>query len=197
VVSGRAWSSQNSVSDPFCLHTLASGSSTPYASTSSGSYFTPYSDYDEDNETQFTKFHTFFNRATSCQNLWSSKDNRRQIILLEDLPNILHPKTQEDFHACLKGLTESPPSDNPIPVVIVISDAGMRGEARDERIAGGGGWGRNNDQVMDVRSVVSKDLLHGPYVTQISYVPSFHFQLSIPCRLIPIPPLASTPSLRR
>ncbi|KAF6752782.1 Rad17 cell cycle checkpoint protein-domain-containing protein [Ephemerocybe angulata] len=152
-------------------------SSNAYASTSSSAYFSPPRDYDEDAESQFTKFSTFFTRAASCRNLFShqtpsaSTTAQKQIILLEDLPNILHPKTQEEFHACLKGLTESPVGDPPIPVVIVISDAGIRGEARDERIAGGGGWGRGKEEVLDVRSVVSRDLLNGPYVTQIPFNP--------------------------
>ncbi|TEB29646.1 Rad17-domain-containing protein [Coprinellus micaceus] len=74
------------------------GEVTPNRSSS-----TPTSEtyFDDDSETQFTKFETFFNR---------------------------------------------------VPVVIVISDAGIRGEVRDERISGGGGWGRDKDQVMDVRT---------------------------------------------
>ncbi|KAJ3527217.1 hypothetical protein NMY22_g9870 [Coprinellus aureogranulatus] len=154
------------------------GEVTPSRNTpgsSSGSYFSPSQDFDDDSESQFTKFETFFNRATSCRNLFSTapsaSNRRKQIILLEDLPNILHPKIQAEFHACLEGLTESPLGDPPIPVVVVISDAGIRGEARDERISGGGGWGRDKDQVMDVRTVLPRDLLHGPYVTQISFNP--------------------------
>lgn len=46
----------------------------------------------------------------------------------------------------------------------------MRGEASDERIANGGGWGRDKDGVVDVRTVLSRDLLGGPYVTLIGYV---------------------------
>lgn len=74
---------------------------------------------------------------------------------------------QSNFHDCLRSLVESALPDPPVPVAIVISDTGLRGEARDERIAGGGGWGKDRDQVVDVRSVLPKELLHGPYVTQI------------------------------
>ena len=49
--------------------------------------------------------------------------------------------------------------------MIIISDAGMRGEASDERISAGSE--RNKIQVVDVRTVLSKDLLGGPYVTEI------------------------------
>ncbi|EAU86703.2 hypothetical protein CC1G_06464 [Coprinopsis cinerea okayama7 len=118
-----------------------------------------YQDYDSDSETLFTKFETFFNRAARCQGLAfsgpssssSSSKAKRQLVLLEDLPNILHPKTQSQFHDCLKSLVESPVSDPPVPVVIIISDTGLRGEARDERIAGGFGWGKDKEQVVDVR----------------------------------------------
>ncbi|KAG2004670.1 hypothetical protein CC2G_003205 [Coprinopsis cinerea AmutBmut pab1-1] len=138
-----------------------------------------YQDYDSDSETLFTKFETFFNRAARCQGLAfsgpssssSSSKAKRQLVLLEDLPNILHPKTQSQFHDCLKSLVESPVSDPPVPVVIIISDTGLRGEARDERIAGGFGWGKDKEQVVDVRSVLPRDLLHGPYVTQIMFNP--------------------------
>lgn len=162
------------MSTTYLVFVRSDSRSSPAPGSSSGSYFSPSLDFDDDSETQFTKFETFFNRASSCRNLFaenaaSTSKSRKQIILLEDLPNILHPKIQSEFHACLEGLAESPPGDPPIPVVIVISDAGIRGEARDERISGGGGWGRDKDQVMDVRTVLPRDLLHGPYVTQISY----------------------------
>ena len=60
---------------------------------------------------------------------------------------------------------DSSPSPS-VPVIIVVSNAGMRGEANDERMAGGG-WGRDKEQVVDVRTVLPKDLLGGPYVTQM------------------------------
>jgi cell cycle checkpoint protein len=53
--------------------------------------------------------------------------------------------------------------------VIIVSDAGMRGEASDERLANGVGWGKDRDGVVDIRTVLSRDLLGGPYVTQIRY----------------------------
>jgi hypothetical protein len=55
-----------------------------------------------------------------------------------------------------------------VPVVIIVSDAGVRGEAGDERIAAGG-WGRGKD-VVDIRSVLPGELLGSAYVTQIGYV---------------------------
>ena len=45
----------------------------------------------------------------------------------------------------------------------------MRGEASDERLANGG-WAKSNEGVVDIRTVLPRELLHGPYVTQIRYI---------------------------
>ncbi|TFK24018.1 hypothetical protein FA15DRAFT_687660 [Coprinopsis marcescibilis] len=149
-------------------------------------------DYD-DSESLFAKFSTFFNRAARGQNLsfcsssstqkppsassstHSPPLKKRQIVLLEDLPNVLHQKTQSSFHDLLRAFVESPinPDVNApaVPVVIIISDTGLRGEARDERIASGFGAGRDSEQIVDVRSVIPRELLQGPYVTQILFNP--------------------------
>lgn len=143
--------------------------------------------HDQDFESLFTKFEAFLNRATNCQSIFSHSTSgsssksasqsakpsppQRRIVLLEDLPNILHAQTQASFHASLKALVDSSPSSPPVPVIIVVSNAGMRGEANDDRMTSGGGWGRDKEQVVDVRTVLSKDLLGGPYVTQIMFNP--------------------------
>lgn len=85
------------------------------------------------------------------------------------MPNILHPGTQAQFHAALQSLVASPTSFPPVPIVIIVSDAGMRGEASDERLANGG-WAKSNEGVVDIRTVLPRELLHGPYVTQIRYI---------------------------
>ncbi|KAJ7449259.1 Rad17 cell cycle checkpoint protein-domain-containing protein [Mycena latifolia] len=146
--------------------------------------------YDPDHESPFSKFETFLTRASTCQSIFGdaqvpqstaksspspsessshSTARKRQILLLEDLPNILHTNTQARFHAALQALVAAPAA-NPVPVVIIVSDAGMRGEASDERLASGA-WGKDRDGVLDIRTVLSKDLLHGPYVTQIGFNP--------------------------
>ncbi|KAF8218236.1 Rad17 cell cycle checkpoint protein-domain-containing protein [Mycena galopus ATCC 62051] len=149
-------------------------------------------------ESLFSKFEAFLTRASTCQPIFSAAATatttdtdrlslssssspsqsssspttrpaarKRQIILLEDLPNILHANTQARFHAALHALVTSP-APNPVPIVIIVSDTGTRGEASDERMAGGA-WGRDRDGVLDIRTVLSKDLLNGPYVTQIGF----------------------------
>ena len=37
-------------------------------------------------------------------------------------------------------------------------------------MASGGGWGKDKDGVVDIRTVLSRELLGGPYVTQIGWV---------------------------
>ncbi|KAJ6475701.1 Rad17 cell cycle checkpoint protein-domain-containing protein [Mycena vitilis] len=143
--------------------------------------------YESDNESLFSKFEAFLTRASTCQSIFADTERdpklassqsssstrtsarKRQIILLEDLPNILHAKTQTQFHAALQSIVTSPAVD-PVPIVIIVSDAGIRGEASDERLASGS-WGKDRDGVLDIRTVLSKDLLHGPYVTQIGFNP--------------------------
>jgi cell cycle checkpoint protein len=90
--------------------------------------------------------------------------SNRRIILLEDLPNILHPKTREKFHLALESFVKS---TNPgfAPIVIIVSDAGLRGEASDEKRSQGiGSWGK---EVVDIRTVLPPTLLNSTYVTQI------------------------------
>lgn len=118
------------------------------------------------------KFVTFLARASSCSNIFptqtpSSSSKSKKLILLEDLPNILHHGTQERFHDALRVLISSAPS---VPVVVIISDEGKRGEVVDERMevgtsAGGGRWGKDS---VDIRAVIPPELLGGPYVMQIA-----------------------------
>ncbi|KAJ7717210.1 hypothetical protein B0H16DRAFT_1476232 [Mycena metata] len=80
-----------------------------------------------------------------------------------DPPNILHAATQQRFHAALQSLIGAPQVD-PVPVVVI---------ARDERLASGvWGGGREGDGVLDVRVVQGRDLLGGPYVTEIGWIQS-------------------------
>lgn len=130
----------------------------------------------DDYEGLFTKFEAFLTRASTCHSLFSESasnpqsSSTRRLILFEDLPNILHSQTQAQFHQAMSSFVTSLPSSPPTPLVIIVSDAGMRGEASDERRAEGTGWGKYKAEVVDIRTVLSKDLLTGPYVTEIAYV---------------------------
>lgn len=66
------------------------------------------------------------------------------------------------------SLVNSPPSEPPVPVVIIVSDAGMRGEEWDEKLTEGR-FGHDKNQVVDGRAVIPKELLHSVYVTDIGY----------------------------
>lgn len=92
----------------------------------------------------------------------------RQIILLEDLPNILHAGTADAFHAALQDYINSPSS---VPIVLVISDAGTRGEDPEDDAMGGRTWGRWRKQTIDVRSVIPHTILNSPYFREIQYAP--------------------------
>jgi cell cycle checkpoint protein len=190
-----------------------SWSSIDDASTSSASLHNSV-ERDLDRGALFSRFEAFINRASSCQNLFtapgafdlgkesfhrsqsiqssqpgtSSQCTRRppkqRLILLEELPNILHSGVQAKFHAALQSLVLSPPTQPPVPIVVIVSNAGTRGEASDERMASGSGWGKDGDAVVDIRTVLGRDLLSGPYVTQIGYeqIPQSYPRL----RIIPL-----------
>jgi cell cycle checkpoint protein len=139
---------------------------------------------DDSYEALMTKFETFFNRASNCQAFLAplepdgglrpsqpgpSRSSNRRIILLEDLPNVLHLGTQAHFHAVLRAFVDAPPSDPPVPIVIIISDAQTVGEANDERVAQGRRRNAEGEGVVDIRTVLPRDLLGGAYATQIRY----------------------------
>ncbi|KAG5734157.1 Cell cycle checkpoint protein RAD17 [Termitomyces sp. T112] len=139
-----------------------------------------------DSESLFAQFETFLNRASACHNLFcdqiskvpgsssqssrSSVTSKHHAILLEDLPNLLHPTTQSQFHSVLQALVTLPVSNPPVPVIIIISDAGVRGEVTDERMTSGG-WMKAKEGIVDIRTVLPRELLGGPFVTQISFNP--------------------------
>ncbi|PPQ69263.1 hypothetical protein CVT24_000069 [Panaeolus cyanescens] len=129
-----------------------------------------YPTYGPPPESLFIKFEAFLTRASSCGNVFDSassssgkskKTPSHRVILLEDLPNILHQKTQASFHEALIALVNKAPTNPPVPVVIIISDSGVRGEASDERISEGRGWNRDK-QVIDIRTVLPRELLFNP-----------------------------------
>lgn len=138
-------------------------------------------DLTSDYESLAAKFQNFLERASSYHSLSfapttvsasasqrstpasASSKPRRQLILIEDLPNIIHSGTREAFHSALLAFAtaEETPS---CPVVFIISNTGARGEAKDER-----GFGGRSDleEGVDVRSVIPPDLIHSPYFIEI------------------------------
>ncbi|ESK91582.1 hypothetical protein Moror_2500 [Moniliophthora roreri MCA 2997] len=129
--------------------------------------------YEHDNS--FGKFEMFLNRAANCHTVFPSsskqkdKSGGRRVILLEDLPNIGNSTIRARFHTVLQATVNSSNGDS-VPIVIVVSDPGMRGEAEDEKLASGM-WRRDNDRAVDAQSVLPKDMLNGPFVTHIRFNP--------------------------
>lgn len=103
--------------------------------------------------------------SSSSSSTKPTAQSRQQVILLEDLPNILHPGTQAAFHAALEAFATLPDG---APLVLIISDAGLRGEDA-EADSKGAGW-RHAKESVDVRSVLPPSLLNSPYVTQVGCV---------------------------
>ncbi|THH10558.1 hypothetical protein EW146_g8336 [Bondarzewia mesenterica] len=152
-----------------------------------------YSDYDY--ESAMDKFEAFLARAGSYRSLFAPVANpipsqslpsasqsattatgNHQLILLEDLPNVLHPAIRERFHSALRVHIESV-QESVAPVVIVISEAGLRGENGEERWVGssvgrseGGGKGKGRAEVVDFRTVIPPGL-GAAWITQIEFNP--------------------------
>ncbi|KAG1902214.1 Rad17 cell cycle checkpoint protein-domain-containing protein [Suillus fuscotomentosus] len=155
-----------------------------------------------DTEALFDKFQAFLTRASSCCNIFaassaivsmqpqshtqpkfpsqsstslpstsSSRPSNCHLILLEDLPNILHLPTQARFHDALQSLCSS--SESGPPVVIIISDSGLRGENayNDDTWDGAGGARWSKKETIDIRSLLGADLSTSPYVTRIAFNP--------------------------
>lgn len=147
-------------------------------------------------ETLFDKFQAFLTRAMTCNSIfghhnitqtqrpssgsysqtqsYTQRSSKRQLILLEDLPNLLHQPTQARFQAALRSLCipTSNLSEHPgPPIVIIVSDSGLRAEQPDDDTWDGGGNERRweKKEVLDIRNVLGPELLTSPYVTRIGY----------------------------
>jgi hypothetical protein len=70
-------------------------------------------------------------------------------VLVEDLPNILHPTVRARFHDALRAHVER--ASDVAPVVLVVSDAGVR-------VEGDSNGSRDRDLVVDARAVVPPGL---------------------------------------
>lgn len=132
-------------------------------------YFTHGTLSDLDNVPQLDKFREFLNRASMSRSVFggnSSKQIARQVILLEDLPNILHADTRDKFHDALRSFAQRQTSQNGeyIPLVVIISDLGTRGEPEEYSSS------RGRNEVLGIRTALPADLLSAPYVTQIRWV---------------------------
>ncbi|KAG6336985.1 hypothetical protein ID866_2086 [Astraeus odoratus] len=149
-----------------------------------------------DTEALFDKFQAFLTRAMSCSNIFSPDPSssqlpsqsgparghtpiqpyqrKRQLVLLEDLPNLFHVPTQARFKDALHSLCIANNPSNPgPPVVIIISDSGLRAEHPDDESWDGGSSGRRwgRPEILDIRTALGLELLTSPYVTRIGFNP--------------------------
>lgn len=118
-----------------------------------------------DRESLSRKFQNFLLRAASYRPLLASSSTHtstRRLIVLEDLPNILHPVVLQSFHAALLAFVDAPP-DDACPLVIIVSDAGMRGEDEDTSSSA--------SAAISVRTVLPPQMLASAYVTQVAFNP--------------------------
>ena len=92
-------------------------------------------------------FATFLARAGAYTSIFSSA--RQKLVLVEDLPNILHHAVRARFHDALRAHVER--GSSVAPVVLVVSDAGLSVEAS----ASGSS---SRDVVIDARTVVPPGL---------------------------------------
>ncbi|KAH8823535.1 Rad17 cell cycle checkpoint protein-domain-containing protein [Flagelloscypha sp. PMI_526] len=143
--------------------------------------------FNEDYESPISHFERFIERAMNCSNVLGGStqaQKKRHVVLLEDLPNILHHGTRERFHSLLKMLVNTPLASPPIPLVIILSDSGLRpGDLSEGRSFGR--WGK--DEALDIRSVLPRELLQGPFVTHITFNPVAQTYLKKALSALPMP----------
>lgn len=112
-------------------------------------------------------FATFLTRAGAYTSVFASA--RRKVVLLEDLPNILHPAVRTRFHDALRGHVER--ASDVAPVVLVVSDAGVCAEGDSS------GGSRGRDVVVDARTVVPPGLSSPSHFSEIRSVRLCDFAL--------------------
>jgi cell cycle checkpoint protein len=91
----------------------------------------------------------------------------RQVVLLEDLPNILHPATAEAFHVILEEYVSSPSHG---PLVFIVSDSGVRGEDPELDTVSWRNWARFGKETLDVRTIIPRTIVNSPYFQEIKWV---------------------------
>ena len=94
--------------------------------------------------------------------------HRRKLVLVEDLPNILHPAVRSRFHDALRAHMER--ASDVAPLVLVVSDAGVSA-------GGSSNSGRGRDLAIDARTVVPPELSSTSLFTEIRFVHPYDFAL--------------------
>jgi hypothetical protein len=111
-------------------------------------------------------FTNFLMRAGAYTSIFTF--TRRKLVLVEDLPNILHPAVRSRFHDALRAHVER--AWDVTPLVLVISDAGVSAE-------GGSNSGRGRDLAIDARTVIPPEMSSTSLFTEIRFVHPYDFAL--------------------
>jgi hypothetical protein len=90
-------------------------------------------------------------------------------VLIEDLPNILHPAVRSRFHDALRAHVER--ASDAAPLVLVISDPGVCADGDSN------GGSRGRDPVIDARTVVPSGLSSPSHFSEIRSVHPCDFAL--------------------
>ncbi|GAA99872.1 uncharacterized protein L969DRAFT_91813 [Mixia osmundae IAM 14324] len=106
-----------------------------------------------------------------------SREERRKIILVEDLPNIFSSQvTRETFRAAILNFVASRRIRAGIPLVLIISEAQIRSSTDEEQgilgsVSGSAGWqsGPSTGSQLSVRSVVPPDALGDARCLEIKF----------------------------
>jgi len=120
-------------------------------------------------------FATFLTRAGAYTSVFTSA--RRKIVLVEDLPNILHPAVRSRFHDAVRAHVER--AWDVAPLVLVVSDAGVCAEGYSNG-NGGSGSSRARDLVIDARTVVPPGLSSASS-QHFSEIRSVRFRATLRC----------------
>ncbi|EJT99612.1 Rad17-domain-containing protein [Dacryopinax primogenitus] len=80
-----------------------------------------------------------------------------RLLLLEDLPNVLHADTRQAFQSYIQGLVES--GTGP-PIVLIVSESGSRAMGADT-------WRR--EEKWDIRNILGPRLMNSPYMMEIQF----------------------------
>ena len=126
-------------------------------------------DYETSNGGPSRQFASYLGKAATYKPLsFNGESNApsKQLILVEDLPNVLETRTREATHQALRAHCLSSQTQN-TPLVIIISDSGTRGTGGN---ADDAALSLNRD-VIDARLVVPSDILDGPYCQTLHFNP--------------------------
>ncbi|KAJ7170963.1 hypothetical protein C8R46DRAFT_179655 [Mycena filopes] len=97
----------------------------------------------------------------SSSNTTGARHKRKPQIILLGTSRIYYAATRERFHAALQFIIGAPQVDL-VPVVVIASDAGTRGEARDEHLASGvWGWGLHVRTVLGWARIAGRAVCRG------------------------------------